>query len=156
MKTYLYRHFGDGNLLLYVGISLDAIERTSQHKEGAAWWELIRTITIEKFETREEALAAERKAIREEKPLHNIHHQEVAVEVQDSEFAIMIRESAYVPNCFQNGTSWRVKWRNFLGEKLDADFATAEEALSLVEKLKNKKNKETEVEEKFIFANYGE
>ena len=75
MRTSLYRHFNEEGELLYVGISLSAIQRLGQHKEHSDWYQSIASVTLEHFETREEALKAEREAIFRERPLHNIHHR---------------------------------------------------------------------------------
>lgn len=69
--TELYRHFDRDGTLLYVGISLSAIRRTSQHKTSG-WWMRVSRIDIERHPTREKALEAERVAIQTEKPLFNI------------------------------------------------------------------------------------
>lgn len=73
-QTALYRHFGSNSELLYVGISINAFFRLHQHGKGARWVNKITIMTIENFSTREEALAAEETAIREEKPKYNIVH----------------------------------------------------------------------------------
>jgi len=73
-RTALYRHFNKYGTLLYVGISLNSIQRTMQHSQGARWFEQIAQITIEWFPSREEAEEAERKAIKAEHPKHNIAH----------------------------------------------------------------------------------
>jgi predicted GIY-YIG superfamily endonuclease len=71
-SCYLYRHYHPNGDLLYVGVSLRAIERLEEHKRaGAAWLDQIHRIVIEPFETREEALAAEEAAIRVEFPGFN-------------------------------------------------------------------------------------
>ena len=80
METNLYRHYDANNNLLYVGISLNAVYRLSQHKNGSAWYSEISKVEIEKFETREDAIKAERKAIKEESPKHNIRHKGYKVE----------------------------------------------------------------------------
>jgi len=72
VKTYLYRHFNGDGELLYVGISLNALNRLGQHKEHSHWFETISRVHIEKYETRESALEAETLAIRNEKPKYNI------------------------------------------------------------------------------------
>lgn len=72
MKTYLYRHFNAENELLYVGISLNAINRLGQHKDNSHWFDLICRVDIQNFNTKEEALDAETLAILNEKPKHNI------------------------------------------------------------------------------------
>lgn len=79
-RTNLYRHFNGEGQLLYVGISLSAIQRLAQHKEHSDWFESIANVTIEQFDTREEALKAERAAIFHERPLHNIQHKHGADE----------------------------------------------------------------------------
>lgn len=73
-QTSLYRHFGAGGDLLYVGISLNAFFRLHQHNKGSRWMEKVASLTIENFPTREEALEAETIAIRMEKPKYNIIH----------------------------------------------------------------------------------
>jgi hypothetical protein len=73
-QTYdLYRHFDAGGNLLYVGVSFCAVLRLSQHRKAAGWYGDIVRVEIERFPTREDVLTAERKAIAEEKPKHNIH-----------------------------------------------------------------------------------
>jgi hypothetical protein len=72
MTMHLYRHFDADGKLLYVGISLSALSRLAQHKDHSAWYKSIVNVTIQEFPSREEALAAERRAILEEQPAHNI------------------------------------------------------------------------------------
>lgn len=76
-ETALYRHFDKHNDLLYVGISLSAIGRLSQHSDVSHWFHHISRVTIEWFPTRREALSAEREAIRKENPRHNKQHKSV-------------------------------------------------------------------------------
>ena len=61
--------------MLYVGISLSAVHRLGQHKDNAHWYSSISRVDIEQFKTRGEALLAEKEAIQQEFPLHNIKHQ---------------------------------------------------------------------------------
>lgn len=72
--TDLYRHFDADGALLYVGISLSALGRLQAHKSGSHWSSKIASVTIESFATREEALRAEKEAIRTERPRFNIAH----------------------------------------------------------------------------------
>jgi hypothetical protein len=69
---YLYRHFHPNGDLLYVGISLEPLTRQDRHTKAASWRKLICRILIEPFATREEALAAEQTAIRNEFPKFNV------------------------------------------------------------------------------------
>jgi predicted GIY-YIG superfamily endonuclease len=70
----LYRHFDKDGILLYVGISLSAIHRLSQHRTSSSWVASIESVRIEKFETRKDAVDAEKSAIISEHPKHNKTH----------------------------------------------------------------------------------
>lgn len=72
MTVRLYRHFDAAGALLYVGISICALRRTSQHMQTAKWSDRIRRIEIESFASREAALAAEKAAIIDERPAFNV------------------------------------------------------------------------------------
>jgi len=72
--TKLYRHFDKDGVLLYVGISLCAVYRLSQHMNDAVWAPYIARIDIETYESREAALDAEREAITTEFPFFNTVH----------------------------------------------------------------------------------
>lgn len=61
---------------------MSALHRLGQHAEHSDWFASIARVTIDRFETREAALAAERDAIIRERPLHNIHHKKAAKEAQ--------------------------------------------------------------------------
>lgn len=82
MKTSLYRHYNSSDELLYVGISLSALQRLGQHAEHSAWFGSISRVTIEHYETRQLALDAEREAVIRERPLHNVHHKKSAEEAR--------------------------------------------------------------------------
>jgi hypothetical protein len=71
-RTSLYRHYNATGELLYVGISLSAINRLYEHK-NSVWFADITKVDIEQFETRMLAIDAETIAIRNEKPLFNIN-----------------------------------------------------------------------------------
>jgi len=73
--TQLYRHFDEDGTLLYIGISLNTMSRLSQHKVASPWFEKVASVTIDHFDSRAEALKAEREAIQNENPPHNIHHK---------------------------------------------------------------------------------
>ena len=68
----LYRFYSDAGQLLYVGITNNPGNRFSQHQADKPWWGDVSGISIEQYESREEALAAEARAIHVERPLHNI------------------------------------------------------------------------------------
>ncbi len=69
--AFLYRHIDAGGSLLYVGVTSDTERRLYQHKLYSPWAEDIADIKVECFPTREDALAAERKAIETERPRFN-------------------------------------------------------------------------------------
>ncbi len=72
VKTALYRHFDKDGNLLYVGVSLNAIERTISHRDKSHWYQDIARIEIEWLHSRSAAYYAEKKAIQSEHPRHNI------------------------------------------------------------------------------------
>ncbi len=72
MKTQLYRHFDKNRNLLYVGISLSAIQRLEQHKTDSKWFNQIATITVQHFNSRSDAQWAETQVIHNENPKYNI------------------------------------------------------------------------------------
>lgn len=71
-ETALHRHFDKNKKLLYVGISLCAINRLSQHRDASDWYRDIASVSIEWFPSRGRAIDAERIAVRCEFPIHNI------------------------------------------------------------------------------------
>lgn len=74
MRTALYRHFDAAGQLLYVGISLSAVQRLAQHRLTARWFERIARIEVEWHDSREDAISAEIQAIAGEHPECNIAH----------------------------------------------------------------------------------
>lgn len=81
--TELYRYYDEDSKLLYVGISISAIQRLAQHRIASFWYEKAVNVTIERFETRCEALAKEREAILKEKPIYNVQHNK---QIEDDEY----------------------------------------------------------------------
>lgn len=86
---YLYRHFDKNDNLLYVGVSLSVLQRLSQHKTCSPWFHKIAKITMESFNDRTSALAAEKTAIIKEHPIYNkyrpkLEHLEKETKAQDS------------------------------------------------------------------------
>jgi len=75
--TQIYRHFSKDGKLIYVGTSLSAVARLSQHKNHSPWFNDIRRVEVETFATRKEALEAEQRAIQKEQPAWNIHHKKI-------------------------------------------------------------------------------
>ncbi len=71
MSHDVYRHFADDGALLYVGVSLSAVMRLYDHRQSK-WWGKIAKVTIEKYQTREEAFRAEKRAIIDEAPQYNL------------------------------------------------------------------------------------
>ena len=72
IRTHLYRHYDGDGRLLYVGISLSALNRLAQHRDHSVWFSSIRSVKIEEFPDRNSALEAETIAIQTETPLCNI------------------------------------------------------------------------------------
>lgn len=75
----LYRHYDKDGKLLYVGVSLSAIKRLSEHVGISHWANDIASVTIEKFPNRKAVLDAEKEAITNENPIHNIMRPRISV-----------------------------------------------------------------------------
>jgi predicted GIY-YIG superfamily endonuclease len=73
-KTQLYRYYNLNRELLYVGISLNAMQRLMQHRDSKSWFDEISFISIQQCDSRKEALKLEKQAIEQEKPIHNRQH----------------------------------------------------------------------------------
>lgn len=74
MSASLYRMFDAADALLYVGICAQP-RRLDQHRKDKGWWPDVARISIEHFEERADARAAERQAIVNEAPLFNVQHR---------------------------------------------------------------------------------
>jgi hypothetical protein len=104
----LYRAFDAAGLLLYVGISNDVFLRLGNHTAASAWVTHATTITLERHNNRESAVAAECCAIRGEDPVWNMQGRPLdrfmrwmiaypgrhADDVSDAELAEVIRQTA--------------------------------------------------------------
>lgn len=75
MMHALYRYYADDGVLLYVGITNDMSRRMDQHAADKGWWQEVRGVTVEWYDTRDAVLAAERRAIAVEQPRHNVVHR---------------------------------------------------------------------------------
>jgi hypothetical protein len=70
--TTLYRFFDAESVLLYIGITARGLARWHQHADDKPWWPQVASCTTEHFPSRAEAYAAEREAIRTERPRYNV------------------------------------------------------------------------------------
>ncbi len=70
-RCALYRHFDGAGVLLYIGISEAIVGRGKQHAATAEWARFVATTAGEWHPSRTAALAAERAAIKAERPLFN-------------------------------------------------------------------------------------
>lgn len=70
----LYRFFGEGDALLYVGLTVHLPTRLVDHHDKKPWWRQVERMTVQWWPSREAVVAAERQAIIDEKPIHNIQH----------------------------------------------------------------------------------
>ncbi len=77
-RTAVYRFFDAADRLLYVGITHDTRVRWAWHKGNAKWWTDQRRVAVTWFDSRDEATAAEYRAIQDEAPLWNRAHTKAA------------------------------------------------------------------------------
>ncbi len=76
-RTALYRVYGDGGLLLYIGISKDFGKRWKNEARDFPWWGEHRRMTVDWHDSRPQAAAAETAAIAAEDPRYNIRRPPV-------------------------------------------------------------------------------
>lgn len=69
---WVYRLFGEGDGLLYVGYTRNPEKRLAQHRVQKPWWPSVTRQTLTEYATRSEARSAEKVAIAVEGPKHNI------------------------------------------------------------------------------------
>lgn len=70
----LYRFYDADGVLLYVGISKHWPERLTQHRRDKVWFDDVARVDVEYHPDRDSVERAERLAIGNERPLHNIVH----------------------------------------------------------------------------------
>lgn len=69
--TAVYRLFDAGDQLLWVGSTRALKPRLASHRRKP-WWPEVARVAVQRFASREEARQAETRAIRTERPRHNI------------------------------------------------------------------------------------
>lgn len=69
---YVYRHWDSERNLLYVGVASKPSRREQQHLKSSPWMVFHAETTLERFDVRTEAEAAEAAAILSERPLFNV------------------------------------------------------------------------------------
>ena len=72
--AYLYRYFDAEERLLYIGTSINAFRRLGERIGKLSWFKDIKTVSLDEFSNMAKATAAEKAAIKREKPLFNVVH----------------------------------------------------------------------------------
>lgn len=80
MTTALYRRRDADGVLLYVGITDRLPDRSRWHERHSAWAPFVTSRTTEWFASRRDAEAAEKAAIKAERPLFNRQHADPAAQ----------------------------------------------------------------------------
>ncbi|MCX5431888.1 GntR family transcriptional regulator [Streptomyces sp. NBC_00257] len=81
-KAAVYRLYDADGTLLYVGMSGDPTKRFLGHRADKPWWPEVHAHTLQWFNSRGDASAAERDAITGERPRYNKAHNETLDDVQ--------------------------------------------------------------------------
>jgi len=73
----MYRLFGHNQVLLYIGMTGNFSNRLREHYKDKEWAHEIRQVLLsDPYPSREAVLKAEREAIENERPKHNVMHNE--------------------------------------------------------------------------------
>lgn len=75
-REALYRWFDCDRLLLYVGVSMDLGSRQNSHVKKSSFMQFAAEATVERYPTRQYSEWAERRAIKNERPLFNHQHND--------------------------------------------------------------------------------
>lgn len=70
-KPAVYRMFNEDGDLLYVGRSIDVLQRLSSHRKVKAWWTDVANVTVTHYDDELEACREEALAIAHEQPRYN-------------------------------------------------------------------------------------
>ena len=71
----LYRLYDRSGQLLYVGVTNNLFRRWKQHSQDKAWWPAVHKFTQDWYPDRQSVEEAERRAIKSERPIHNVIHR---------------------------------------------------------------------------------
>jgi hypothetical protein len=71
-RTAVYRIRGEGDELIYIGMTNSIPIRWNGHERVQPWWDEIRSLTVDWYESREEAAEVEKAAIPAEQPKYNV------------------------------------------------------------------------------------
>lgn len=112
----LYRHFGAGNKLLYVGISHNALHRLYNHMADSEWYPEIVRVDIEHYPSLQSALNAEKQAIKNEGPIYNKTHnpnsskpvKQVITESEVSQHRLVVAERSDISKFYKK--RWSIEW----------------------------------------------
>jgi len=91
VSEILYRFYNDSNELLYVGITMHLPERWRKHKRNKPWIDEVTRITLQHFDNRQALELAEREAIENEHPTHNVIYNRNRAE-RDSGQSVIVDE----------------------------------------------------------------
>lgn len=72
--TTLYRAYDASGRLLYVGIAVNWPRRWGQHAERSPWYQQVTRLELTEYANRPDAMAAEKRVVAAEHPVHNIEH----------------------------------------------------------------------------------
>lgn len=72
--TSLYLYYDSNGLLLYVGVTKRGVSRNHEHSATQEWWPFVARQEVEHFDTRREALVAEKATIQRLRPPFNKQH----------------------------------------------------------------------------------
>ncbi|WP_327162079.1 GIY-YIG nuclease family protein [Streptomyces zaomyceticus] len=75
-ETAVYRLYDAVNRLLYVGMGRNPMGRWASHADKHPWWQEVVRYEVTWYPTRIEAAAEERRALKEDDTVHNIHSTE--------------------------------------------------------------------------------
>lgn len=109
-RHVLYRFYNADDELLYVGITNNPASRFRVHEGSKQWWDEVDRIELKRYGSREELDAAERLAIRHEKPRYNIvcadPRQAIEARKLGATYSLAQVAAEYLPPDWRDGERW--------------------------------------------------
>ena len=118
----LYRFYGDGDVLLYVGLTVHLPTRLRDHRRDKDWWIEVVRMTVQRYPTREAVVEAERLAIMTERPRYNVQHNQSRGTAMNAPNAVhddddaVVRCETFVGSFFLSDAARQ--WQGFIAESL--------------------------------------
>lgn len=107
-RTSVYKYYDQIGILIYVGITNQESARNKQHNASKHWWHFVARQDVSHHESREGALAEERRLIQKHLPPFNVQHNAHHVDIK-SAYLKMVQSVDLSTSLFDAGMALKNK-----------------------------------------------